>query len=107
LSGGHLNISVFSDILSVGHPSFSVVSGILSVMGIPPVPIPKPEKIQLLMYDSQLQTWIKAQLHDELHSQLQTGIKAQLHDELHSEVQFDIEAQLHDELQPEKIQLLM
>ncbi len=60
-------------------------------MGIPPVPIPKPEKIQLLMYDSQLQTWIKAQLHDELHSQLQTGIKAQL----------------HDELQPEKIQLLM
>ncbi len=60
-------------------------------MGNPPVPIPIPEEIQLLMYDPQLQT----------------GIKAQLHDELHSEVQVDIEAQLHDELQPEKIQLLM
>ena len=40
-----------SGILSVGNPSFSVVSGILSVVGIPPVPIPIPEKIQLLMYD--------------------------------------------------------
>jgi hypothetical protein len=39
-----------SDILSDGHPSFSVVSGILSVVGIPPVPIPIPEEIQLLMY---------------------------------------------------------
>ena len=39
-----------SGILSVGHPSFSVVSGILSVVGIPPVPIPIPEEIQLLMY---------------------------------------------------------
>ena len=37
-----------SGILSVGHPSFSVVSGILSVVGIPPVPIP--EEIQSLMY---------------------------------------------------------
>jgi len=39
-----------SGILSVGHPSFSVVSGVLPVVGIPPVPIPIPEKIQLLMY---------------------------------------------------------
>jgi len=39
-----------SGILSDGHPSFSVVSGILSVVGIPPVPIPIPEEIQLLMY---------------------------------------------------------
>ena len=37
-----------SGILPVGHPSFSVVSGILSVVGIPPIPIP--EEIQLLMY---------------------------------------------------------
>jgi len=29
----------------------SVVSGILSVVGIPTVPIPIPEEIQLLMYD--------------------------------------------------------
>ncbi len=36
------------DILSVGYPNISVVSGILSVVGIPPVPIP--EEIQLLMY---------------------------------------------------------
>ncbi len=40
-----------SGILSVGYPSFSVVSGILSVVGIPPVPIPIPEEIQLLMYE--------------------------------------------------------
>ena len=51
LSAGYPNISVVSGILSVGHPSFSVVSGILSVVGIPPVPIPIPEEIQLLMYD--------------------------------------------------------
>ncbi len=38
-----------SGILSVGYPNISVVSGILSVVGIPPVPIP--EEIQLLMYD--------------------------------------------------------
>jgi hypothetical protein len=50
LSVGYSNISVVSGILSVGHPSFSVVSGILSVVGIPPVPIPIPEEIQLLMY---------------------------------------------------------
>jgi len=37
-----------SGILSVGHSNNSVVSGILSVVGIPPVPIP--EEIQLLMY---------------------------------------------------------
>jgi hypothetical protein len=36
--------------LSVGYPNISVVSGILSVVGIPPVPIPIPEEIQLLMY---------------------------------------------------------
>ena len=51
LSVGNPNISVVSGTLSVGHPSFSVVSGILSVVGIPPVPIPIPEKIQLLMYE--------------------------------------------------------
>jgi hypothetical protein len=39
-----------SDILSVGHPNISVVSGILSVVGIPPVPVPIPEEIQLSMY---------------------------------------------------------
>jgi len=39
-----------SGTLSVGHPNISVVSGILSVVGIPPVPIPIPEKIQLLMF---------------------------------------------------------
>ncbi len=39
-----------SGILSVGYPNISVVSGILSVVGIPPVPIPIPEEIQLLMY---------------------------------------------------------
>ncbi len=49
LSVGYPNISVVSGILSVGHPSFSVVSGILSVVGIPSVPIPIPEEIQLLM----------------------------------------------------------
>jgi hypothetical protein len=43
--------NLFSGILSVGHPSFSVVSDKLSVVGIPPVSIPVPEKIQLLMYD--------------------------------------------------------
>ncbi len=48
LSVGYPNISVVSGILPVGHPSFSVVSGILSVVGIPPVPIPIPEEIQLL-----------------------------------------------------------
>ncbi len=51
LAVGYPNISVVSGILSVGYPSFSVVSGILSVVGIPPVPIPIPEEIQLLMYD--------------------------------------------------------
>ncbi len=50
LSVGYPNISVVSGILSVGHPNISVVSGILSVVGIPPVPIPTPEEIQLLMY---------------------------------------------------------
>ena len=50
LSVGHPSFSVVSGILSVGHPSFSVVSGILSVVGIPPVPVPLPEEIQLLMY---------------------------------------------------------
>jgi len=45
-----------SGILSVGHPNFRVVSGILSVVGIPPVPIPIPEKIQLLMYASEANT---------------------------------------------------
>ncbi len=50
LSVGHPNISVVSGKLSVGHPNISVVSGILSVVGIPPVPLPIPEKIQLLMY---------------------------------------------------------
>jgi len=45
------NISVVLGKLSVGHPNISVVSGILSVVGIPPVPIPILEKIQLLMYD--------------------------------------------------------
>ncbi len=48
---GNPNISVVSGTLSVGHPNISVVSGILSVVDIPPVPIPIPEKIQLLMYD--------------------------------------------------------
>jgi hypothetical protein len=43
-----------SGILSVGHPNISVVSGILSVMGIPPIPIPIPEEIQLLMFDDYL-----------------------------------------------------
>jgi hypothetical protein len=51
LSVRHPSFLVVSGILSVGHPSFSVVSGILSVVGIPPVPIPIPEEIQLLMYD--------------------------------------------------------
>ena len=50
LSVGHPNFSVVLGILSVGHPSFSVASGILSVMGIPHVPKPIPEEIQLLMY---------------------------------------------------------
>jgi hypothetical protein len=39
-----------SGILSAGNPNISVVSSILSVVGIPPVPIPIPEEIQLLMY---------------------------------------------------------
>jgi hypothetical protein len=39
-----------SGILKVGNPNISVGSGILSVMGIPPEPIPIPEEIQLLMY---------------------------------------------------------
>ncbi len=46
-----IKLSVSKCILSVGYPSFSVVSGILSVVGIPSVPIPIPEKILLLMYD--------------------------------------------------------
>jgi len=50
LSVGQPSFSVVSGILSVGDPNISVVSGILSVVGIPPVPIPIPEKIQLLMY---------------------------------------------------------
>ena len=50
LSVGHPSFSVVSVILSVGYPIFAVVSGILSVVGIPPVPIPIPEEIQLLMY---------------------------------------------------------
>ena len=54
LSVGQPSFSVVLGILSVGHPSFSVVSGILSVVGIPPVPIPIPEKIQLLMYENDL-----------------------------------------------------
>jgi hypothetical protein len=33
---------IVSGTLSGGHPSFSVVLGILSVVGFPPVPIPKP-----------------------------------------------------------------
>jgi len=51
LSVGYPSFSVVSGILSVGYPNISVVSGILSVVGIPPVPIPKPEEIQLLIYD--------------------------------------------------------
>jgi len=47
---GTRNISVVSGKLSVGYPNFSVVLGILSVVDIPPVLIPKPEKIQLFMY---------------------------------------------------------
>jgi hypothetical protein len=50
LSVGYPSFSVVSGILSVGYPNISVVSGILSVVGIPPVPIPIPEEIQLLMY---------------------------------------------------------
>ena len=50
LSVRHPSFLVVSGILSVGHPIFSVVSGILSVVGIPPVPVPIPEEIQLLMY---------------------------------------------------------
>jgi len=50
LSVWYPNISVVSGILSVGYPNISVVSGILLVVGIPPVPIPIPEEIQLLMY---------------------------------------------------------
>jgi hypothetical protein len=46
----HPSFSVVSGILSVGHPNISVFSGILSVVGIPPVPVPIPEGIQLLMY---------------------------------------------------------
>ena len=37
-------------VLKNRYPSFSVVPGILSVVGIPTVPIPIPEEIQLLMY---------------------------------------------------------
>ncbi len=37
-------------LLSVGNPNISVVSGVMSVVGIPSVPIPIPEEIQLLMY---------------------------------------------------------
>jgi hypothetical protein len=51
LSVGYPNFSVVSGILSVGNPNISVVSGIMSVVGIPPVPIPIPEEIQLLMFD--------------------------------------------------------
>ncbi len=47
---GNPNISVVPGILSVGYPNISVVSGILSVVGIPPVPVPISEEIQLLMY---------------------------------------------------------
>jgi hypothetical protein len=46
--------------LSVGHPSFSVVSGKFSVVGIPPVPMPIPEDIQLLMYD-----WLRCEWQKE------------------------------------------
>ena len=56
LSVGNPNISVVSGKFSVGNPNFSVVSGILSVVGIPPVPIPIPEKIQLPMYASEANT---------------------------------------------------
>jgi len=42
--------SVVEYISSVGNPNISVVSDILSVVGIPAVPIPIPEEIQLLMY---------------------------------------------------------
>jgi len=45
-----IKLSVLKIRLSVGHPNISVISGILSVMGIPPVPIPIFEEIQLLMY---------------------------------------------------------
>ena len=40
----------FNFIIFIKNKSFSVVSGILSVVGIPPVPVPIPEEIQLLMY---------------------------------------------------------
>ena len=50
LSVGHPSFSVVSGTLSVEYPNISVVSSILSVVGIPPVPIPVPEEIQLLMY---------------------------------------------------------
>jgi hypothetical protein len=50
LSVRNPSFSVVSGKLSVGHPNISVVSGILSVVGIPPVPVPIPEEIQLLMY---------------------------------------------------------
>ncbi len=45
-----LNFIVFM----VGHPNISVVSSILSVVGIPPVPMPIPEEIQLLMYAAKI-----------------------------------------------------
>jgi hypothetical protein len=51
LSVRHPSFSVVSGKLSVGHPNISVVLGILSVVGIPPVPVPIPEEIQLLMYE--------------------------------------------------------
>ena len=49
LSVGKPNISVAWGLWSVGHLNISVVSSILSVVGIPPVPVP--EQIQLIMYD--------------------------------------------------------
>ncbi len=55
-----------SGILSIGYPNFSVVSGILSVVGISPVPIPIPEKIQLLMYASEANTIVIYTLDQEL-----------------------------------------
>jgi hypothetical protein len=49
-----INLSVLknwlSGLLPVGHSNISVVSGILSVVGVPPVPVPISEEIQLLMY---------------------------------------------------------
>ncbi len=64
LSVGPPSFSVVSGILSVGNPNISVISGILSVVGIPPVPIPIPEKIQLLMYDCTVKVSFLARDHD-------------------------------------------